>query len=761
MAISTRTNVLNIKPGSIPVTVRLSQGDVGNTVEFYLYDGSEIFYPHNYEVSVHGIRQDGVGFGPYVVNTFENTNKVSFEVTNEMTTIEGVGLAELNFTDDHGNSIGSSNFALLVEQGTFPISPIYDNSISVYQRILNYVKTTSAALSARMDEFTRLPDGSTTGDAELADIRVGGNDITYPTAGDATRGQYIELKDAINNDEVNAGYDILKNRYIANTGVSAANNGRIHSNFMFCPPGATVKFMGETNHSGVSALTFYDYLKGVIETVCNIGSTDIEYTRIAPKNTRYIRVSGKPTIKTYAHVTPTISDTLADILNQARLAFHIFIPTLQYKYACNFDTINQKIIFYGINRFTSSNHGFVEIESNTEYSYSELSSNFIYFVCDKAGVIQCKDSLLPSDVILFAFQKNYVASRIYGKNAVTLTVPYLVNNENINSNTIFIELTEDRTERLLLDDDTKEYIVNGNGYSIDLGIYLTGEKTGNLTVIPYTASITSYLYRVFISKELPTTAIRPNVYDCVIYAINSGVYTRLVPLLNLSDVRTTQNSFTYDGTNITINCARYDSIVLCDATLSCLDVRAGVKAKIKNVKLKHSHAGNFVSVNGANVSLENVTSIASGILDGFRCDYGESNFINCKAFYNGRDGFNFNFGDKSIVTGCEGSYNCDDGISHHSEGTTYVIDGCIFNNNAKGGISSPVLGAEGVAKNSICKNNKYGIYTYQTTKGLYSNIVTVGNEHRILYSNPVYLINCISNNDGADEASSTIEEYTV
>lgn len=90
------------------------------------------------------------------------------------------------------------------------------------------IETEQSVQSARMDTFTSLPEGSTSGNAELADIRVGADGTTYDTAGNAVRGQISELKSDL------TGYQTTNdNRFVTGANLfdkSTAKDGYYVSN---------------------------------------------------------------------------------------------------------------------------------------------------------------------------------------------------------------------------------------------------------------------------------------------------------------------------------------------------------------------------------------------------------------------------------------------------------------------------------------------------------------------------------------------------
>ena len=84
-----------------------------------------------------------------------------------------------------------------------------ENSI---EQVSSQIDEKAKLINARMDTFTKLEEGSTTGDAEIADGRVGADGTIYENIGEHIRNSEKILKDSNNFLEI---HELYQNNYIA------------------------------------------------------------------------------------------------------------------------------------------------------------------------------------------------------------------------------------------------------------------------------------------------------------------------------------------------------------------------------------------------------------------------------------------------------------------------------------------------------------------------------------------------------------------
>lgn len=137
-------------------------------------------------------------------------------------------------------------------------------------------------LEGRMDTFASLTEGSTTGDAELMDIRTGIDGIEFPTAGDAVRGQ---VKNLFNNNVKKLQYiENMDHRLLIASGTLQyiASSGYITTNYIPCVPG--MRFWFNNYDNTLMNYSFFDVSKTFIES-----QTTKEYA-FAPANAAFVLI---------------------------------------------------------------------------------------------------------------------------------------------------------------------------------------------------------------------------------------------------------------------------------------------------------------------------------------------------------------------------------------------------------------------------------------------------------------------------------------
>lgn len=151
----------------------------------------------------------------YLNKTMEDVETLHGDVTSLLSTYEKLQsyvnnyFSTLDVQEEINNKLDS-----MAKDGSLT------NLIRAYiDPLINEQNNKITVLENRMNTFASLPEGSTSGNAELIDIRVPAsgfnNSKPYPTAGESVRGQAISLKNYIEyfKDDVTKAFNVSENIY--------------------------------------------------------------------------------------------------------------------------------------------------------------------------------------------------------------------------------------------------------------------------------------------------------------------------------------------------------------------------------------------------------------------------------------------------------------------------------------------------------------------------------------------------------------------
>lgn len=429
----------------------------------------------------------------YLNNVIDNNNKQNTNITQ----LEQNFITLYNYVKDYFDNLDvqeeiNKKLDEMAADGSLSklIQPLFDEYKKTIDSEVNTQNDKIVVLENRMNTFTSLPSGSTSGDAELIDIRVPASgfndDKTYSTAGEAVRGQVSTLhKELINttddkwtwsDDFLNANQnfdlsDIVGNNYPFKSGYVDSVELSVHA----VSGNSAVLFITDTNRKVLFKTTKIITNNDLIIPVNALINSDffvfVSYSGLKYYNSTNVYADKWAGLSFANYGKYLVGDVLPNFNNKGKIGF---------SFKVKFATAKREIIenTNNINMYHTVNVKIVSESNNAHFSISKTGEVYSRKKGTISGCFPCFFNLKES---------------------------------------ITFKMTNDEAWIIVSIDDSGKFV--SLGFKGDGIIFASFNADGSLIAVDYTQS---YLVQTWLHSNI--TLVWNDEYFCSIYRNGHFIY---------------------------------------------------------------------------------------------------------------------------------------------------------------------------------------------------------------------------------------------